>query len=46
MKHFSRKTEESYVAWYKGFVVWHGKRHPKDMGAGHVQAFLMGWRGL
>jgi len=45
LRHYSRRTEESYVGWYKRFVLWHKERagraiHPKDMGAAEVQAFL------
>lgn len=40
LKHYSVKTEESYVGWYRRFVLWHGKRHPKEMGAAEVEAFL------
>ena len=40
LKHFSMKTEETYVGWYRRFVLWHGKRHPGEMGAGEVEAFL------
>ena len=31
--HYSSKTEESYLGWYRRYVLWHGKRHPRDMGA-------------
>ena len=41
-KHYSLKTEESYVGWYKRYVLWHGKRHPAEMGAREVEAFLTG----
>ena len=40
LKHFSIKTEETYVGWYRRFVLWHGKRHPQEMGAAEVEAFL------
>lgn len=39
-KHLSLKTEESYVGWYRRYVLWHGKRHPEEMGAAEVEAFL------
>ena len=39
-KHYSLRTEETYVHWIKRFIVFHGKRHPADMGAGEVEAFL------
>ena len=31
-KHYSRRTEESYTQWIKRYILYHGKRHPKDMG--------------
>lgn len=39
-EHYSLRTEETYVAWYRRFVLWHGKRHPMEMGAPEVSAFL------
>lgn len=40
VRHYSLRTEESYVQWCRRFVLFHGKRHPADMGAAEVQAFL------
>lgn len=40
LKHYSYRTEESYVDWIKRFILFHNKRHPKDMGRAEVQAFL------
>ncbi|WP_420467988.1 integron integrase [Panacagrimonas sp.] len=39
-KHYSLRTESSYVDWIKRFILFHGKRHPRDMGAVEVDAFL------
>lgn len=39
-KHYSRRTEESYTDWIKRFIFFHKKRHPRDMGAPEVEAFL------
>nr|WP_263770259.1 integron integrase [Propionivibrio soli] len=39
-RHFSRSTESAYRYWVRQFVLFHGKRHPKDMGPGEVEAFL------
>ena len=36
LKHYSYRTEQSYVDWIKRFVLFHKKRHPKDMGAAEV----------
>jgi site-specific recombinase XerD len=38
--HYSLRTEEAYVYWIRHFVLWHGRQHPRQMGAGEVQAFL------
>lgn len=39
-RHYSRRTEESYVAWIRRYIVFHDKRHPAEMGAPEVTAFL------
>jgi integron integrase len=40
LRHYSIRTEESYVHWIKRFVLFHSKRHPEQMGEAHVAAFL------
>ena len=40
VKHYSLRTEKTYVDWIKRFIWFHGKRHPKEMGAPEVEAFL------
>lgn len=40
VKHYSLRTEKTYVSWAKHFIHWSGMRHPKDMGAPEVEAFL------
>lgn len=39
-KHYSYSTEKTYLHWAKRFILFHGKRHPSDMGAPEVEAFL------
>ncbi|HNO31856.1 MAG TPA: integron integrase [Anaerolineales bacterium] len=39
-KHYSIRTERAYVEWVRRFVLYHGRRHPRDMGAEEVRAFL------
>jgi len=39
-RHYSRKTEKSYIAWVKRFVYFHGVRHPAEMGEPEINAFL------
>ena len=36
-KHYSIRTEQSYLDWVKRFILFHGKRHPRDMGADEVR---------
>jgi len=40
VKHYSLRTEDAYVHWIKRFIFFHDKRHPKDMSAPEVEAFL------
>lgn len=40
MHHYSLRTEDAYVDWVRRFILFHGRRHPRDMGAPEVQAFL------
>ncbi len=40
LRHYSYRTEQQYVAWIRRFVLFHGKRHPRLMGAAQVEAFL------
>jgi site-specific recombinase XerD len=39
-KHFSHRTEAAYWHWIKGFILFHQKRHPRELGAAQVQAYL------
>jgi integron integrase len=39
-RHYSRRTEKAYVHWIKRYIFFHGKRHPAQMGAPEVTAFL------
>jgi len=39
-RHFSFRTEQSYVHWIKRFIFFSDKRHPRDMGGAEVTAFL------
>jgi integron integrase len=40
LKHYSIRTEKSYVAWIKRYILFHDKRHPRDMGKREIEAFL------
>ena len=39
-RHYSRRTEQAYWHWTRAFVLWSGRRHPLEMGAPEVGAFL------
>ena len=38
--HYRDRTEEAYVASVKRFILFHGKRHPSEMGGGEIGHFL------
>jgi integron integrase len=40
VRHYSYRTEKCYVHWVKRFILFHDKRHPVEMGAQEVGAFL------
>src|SRR5215510_11635165 len=40
LRHGSRSTEKSYIAWIRRYILFHGKRHPAEMGAPEVAQFL------
>ncbi len=40
MKHYSLRTEKTYLGWIKRFILFHNKKHPKEMGEKETRAFL------
>jgi integron integrase len=40
IKHYSYSTEKTYVHWAKRYILFHNKRHPSEMGAPEIEAFL------
>jgi len=40
LNRYSPRTEEAYVDWIKRFIRFHSVRHPQEMGADEVKAFL------
>jgi integron integrase len=40
VKHFSLSTERSYLGWIKRFIIFHRRRHPKDMGEEEIRQFI------
>ncbi len=39
-KHYSYRTEETYIEWVRRYILFHKKRHPKEMGAPEIRAFI------
>ncbi len=40
VKHYSYQTEKSYLLWIHRFILFHNKRHPKEMSGEEINAFL------
>jgi site-specific recombinase XerD len=40
LKHYSIRTEQAYVTWIKRYILFHDKRHPKEIGGPEIEAFL------
>jgi site-specific recombinase XerD len=40
LKHYSYRTEDSYVQWIRRYILFHNKRHPQEMGVPEIEAFL------
>ncbi len=40
LKHYSIKTEKSYVGWIKQYIIFHNKKHPIEMAKPEIEAFL------
>ena len=40
VRHYSRRTEDTYLHWIKRFIYFHNKRHPREMGEQEVAQFL------
>lgn len=40
VKHYSIRTEQSYTDWIKRYILFHGKRHPNELGGQDVESFL------
>jgi len=36
----SIRTEEAYIQWITRFILFHHKRHPREMGSAEIEAFL------
>jgi len=40
LKHYSIRTEKSYTSWIKQYIRFHNLKHPRELNAGHIEAFL------
>ncbi len=40
VRHYSLRTEKSYTSWIKRFILFHNKRHPNEMGADEIRAYI------
>ncbi|MCH7611641.1 MAG: phage integrase N-terminal SAM-like domain-containing protein, partial [Chloroflexi bacterium] len=40
LKNYSIRTEQAYVSWVRRFILFHDKRHPRQMGSAEVERFL------
>ena len=40
LKHYSIRTENFYISWIKRYILFHNKRHPKDMQKHEIEVFL------
>ena len=43
LKHYSICTEESYLLWIKRYILYHHKRHLKDMGSSRDTILIFDW---
>ena len=37
LRHYSRRTEQAYVAWVRRYIHFHGRRHPRDLGVAELR---------
>jgi len=40
LHHYSFETEKSYTQWIRRYIIFHNKRHPRNLGAEHIEAYL------
>ena len=39
-RHYSLRTEETYISWVRQFILYHNKRHPREMGPAEINDFI------
>ena len=40
LRHYSHRTEKTYILWIKKYIYYHQKRHPAEMGSNEINNFL------
>ncbi|GIK55182.1 MAG: integron integrase [Chloroflexota bacterium] len=40
VRHYAYRTEQTYIQWIRRYILFHDKRHPREMGAAEIEAFL------
>lgn len=40
VKHYSPRTEKTYIQWVRAYILFHKKRHPKEMGIPEIREFV------
>ncbi|HAX68653.1 MAG TPA: integron integrase, partial [Anaerolineae bacterium] len=40
LKQYSPRTEKTYIQWVREYILYHNKRHPKEMGAPEINQFI------
>jgi hypothetical protein len=40
LRHYNYQTEKTYIGWIKRYILFHDKKHPKDMGKIEIEEFL------
>ena len=40
LRHYSYRTEQQYVGWIRRYILFHCRRHPRELGGTEVEAFL------
>src|ERR1044072_6924155 len=39
-RHYSLRTEKTYIGWVRQYILFHNKRHPREMGVDEINAFI------
>jgi len=40
LRHLSIRTEQAYIQWIRRYILFHGKRHPQEMGEAEIRGFI------